>query len=184
MTELQPPSTEVRPLVRFRPAPSQVQVQTSPGGVNPAHAPSSVCVAFLSSASGSLPGILLPHSPPSTSPLARASLKAQTNFQDMLVFDRAAGTLTLFRVTTHSEMGIGIGVGGMNVGGGVSMGGERVLHGAESTVATWRLGRGRDWAEVREVVHEERRSEPVISTASSESKCVVYFLSLPVRSTS
>ncbi|EJD41989.1 hypothetical protein AURDEDRAFT_115239 [Auricularia subglabra TFB-10046 SS5] len=102
--------TELRPLVRLRPPapptqPQQPQQHTS-------HRVA-VCAMFVP-AHADLPHMLRP-------PKGRA-------VQDVLVFERGQGTLSLCRV----EMGLG---------------GE----GSESVVATWRLGRGREWGEVREL---------------------------------
>lgn len=63
--------------------------------------------------------------------------------QDVLVFERGQGTLSLCRI----EMGLG---------------GE----GSESIVATWRLGRGREWGEVREAFAPSEPSPPALPTGN------------------
>jgi hypothetical protein len=181
-------STEVRPLTRFRTRLQHQGVEASGQSTNSQPTlPSShgtICMSFMRQ--GEVPSLLLPHvagtlsgtSPPqpgrfqssSISPSSRRYSSGSTsnpllgrpqpasNFQDVLVFDRVAAILSLWRVTLsmrrESDVGTLAGIGGLGAtltGGPMSrLTSNDVLHGEEAVVASWDLARKKDWPEVRE----------------------------------
>ena len=131
-----------------------------------------MCVAFLPPSTSALPSILLPHTH-HHSPTKQKSPAASkhVHWQDLLVFDRAAGTLSLWRITPEL-VGLGMAaVGALGITAGVGVGGgEKTLHATSLVVANWRLGRGRDGGEVRERVGVSVPPPPASSAAEGKSK--------------